>query len=123
MNVLNDLWHIRKNVQRIFMAFIVDLTHIMGLLFMLTSRDHNKLTRRAVKLAYSTYYTSDTKKQAHVHIETYRDFEGRDAALEMIESLIKPEGSRGSDMTDCYARVGALDIQKLNLDKEDEEEW
>jgi len=103
------------------MAFIVDLTHIMELLFILTSSDHKKLTRHAIKLAYTTYFDSDMKRQVHADIETYRDFEGRDAALEMIESLIKPERSGGS--TDCYAKVGELvqDIPKLNLDQE--EEW
>ncbi|KAI9570997.1 hypothetical protein HD554DRAFT_2077105 [Boletus coccyginus] len=110
-----------KTVQQIFMAFIVDLTHIMELLFILTSRDHNKLTRRAIKLAYSIYYDSDLRKQVHADIEAYRDFEGRDAALEMIEYLIKPEQSGNS--TDCYAKVGALvqDISNLNLDQE--EDW
>jgi len=106
-------------VQRIFMAFIVDLTHIMELLFILTSRDHNKLTRRVIKLAYIAYYDSDAKKDAHSKILTYRDLDGRDAALEMIESLIRPE--RGN-MTDCYAKVGMLDIRTLNVDKE-EEDW
>ena len=111
-------------MQQIFMAFIVDLTHIMELLFILTSRaDYNRLTRRAIKLAYSTYYDSGTRKRAHAKIQTYRDVDGRDAALEMIESLIEPERSGGSDTTDCYAKVGELvqDISKLNLDQE--EEW
>ncbi|KAI9567607.1 hypothetical protein HD554DRAFT_2105264, partial [Boletus coccyginus] len=97
-----------KNVQQIFMAFIVDLTHIMELLFILTSRDYNRLTRRAIKLAYSTYYESGTKKRAHTKIQAYRDVDGRDAALEMIESLIKPEGSGGSGMTDCYEKVSLI---------------
>jgi len=104
------------------MAFIVDLTHIMELLFILTSRDHNKLTRRVIKLAYIAYYDSNAKKDAHGKIQTYRDLDGRDAALDMIESLIKPERGGGSNMTDCYAKVGTLDIRKLNLEQE-EEDW
>jgi len=100
------------------MTFIVDLTHIMELLFILTSRDYNKLTRRAIKLAYITYFDSDTKKQAHGKIQTYRDLDGRDAALEMIESLIKPERSGGWNLVD----VGVSDVRKLNLDQE-EEDW
>ena len=113
---------IRKNVQQIFMAFIVDLTHIMETLFILTTRDHNKLTRRAIKLAYSTYHASDVINQAHAHIQTYRDLNGRDAALEMIESLIKPGRSGDLNVKNYYAEISKLDIQKLNLDSQ-EEEW
>ena len=87
-NVPYDSWGIRKKVQQILIAFIVDQTHIMEMLFILTARDHNKLTRRAIKLAYSTYYQSDVMKQVHARIQAYRNLEGRDAALEMIESLI-----------------------------------
>jgi len=103
------------------MAFIVNLTHIMELLFILTSGNHKKLTRHTIKLAYTTYFDSATNRQVHADIETYRDFKEWDAALEMIESLIKPERSSGS--TDCYTKVGELvqDIPKLNLDQE--EEW
>ena len=111
----------RKNVQQILMAFIVDLTHIMETLFILTARDHNKLTRRAIKLAYSTYYQSDVMKQAHARIETYRDLDGRDAALETIESLIKPERCGDSNVKDYYAEISKRDIGKINLDSQ--EDW
>ena len=109
-------------MQRIFMAFIVDLTHVMETLFILTARDHSKLTRRAIKLAYTTYHASDVMIQAHAHIQIHRDLDGRDAALEMIESLIKPERSGDSNVKDYYADISKLDIQKLNLESQ-EEEW
>jgi hypothetical protein len=120
-NVLNDSVF-RKNVQQICMAFIVDLTHIMETLFILAARDHNKLTRRAIKLAYSTYHASEVMNQAHADIQKYRDFDGRDAALEMIESLIKPERCGDSNVKDYYADINKLDIRKLNLESQ-EEEW
>ena len=121
-NVLNDSQRVRKNVQQIFMAFIVDLTHIMESLFILTARDHNKLTRRAIKLAYSTYHDSGVMNQTHAQIQIYRDLDGRDAALEMIESLLKPERSGDSNVKNYYAEISKLDIRKLNLDSQ-EEEW
>jgi len=116
---LYDVYQNVKNVQQIFMAFIVDLIHIMETLFILTARDHNKLTRRAIKLAYSTYHDSGVMNQVHAHIQTYRDLDGRDAALDMIESLLKPERSGDSNVKNYYSK---LDIQKLNLDSQ-EEEW
>jgi hypothetical protein len=104
------------------MVFIVDLTHIMETLFILTARDHNKLTRRVIKLAYSTYHASDVMNQAHADIQKYRDLDGRDSALEMIESLIKPERCGDSNVKDYYSEIGKLDIRKLNLESQ-EEEW
>jgi len=117
-NVLNDLRDVRTNAEQIFVAFIVDLTHIMELLFILTSRDHNKLTRRAIKLAYTTYHASDTKKRVHAVIQRYRNVDSRDAALDMIKSLIDPEYCAGWNLN---AEVSASDMQKMNLDRE--EEW
>ena len=118
---VNDSRHIRKATQQIFMAFIVDLTHIMETLFILTARGHNKLTRRAIKVAYSIYHDSNVMIRAHAHIQTYRNLDGRDAALEMIESLIRPERSVDSNVKDYYAEISKLDILGTNLDRE--EEW
>ncbi|KAF8452822.1 hypothetical protein L210DRAFT_3499666 [Boletus edulis BED1] len=110
-----------KNVQQKSMAFIVDLTHIMETLFILTCRDHNKLTRRAVKLAYTTYYESVVMKQAHTDILGYSDGVGRGGALEMIECLIKPERSGDMNMKKYFAEIRKWDIQGLDLDHE--EDW
>ena len=104
------------------MAFIVDLTHIMETLFILTARDHNKLTRRAIKVAYNIYHDSNEMIRAHAHIQTYRNLDGRDAALEMIDSLIRPERSGDSNVKDYYADISKLDIRRLNLNSQ-EEEW
>ncbi|KAF8551839.1 hypothetical protein OG21DRAFT_1512224 [Imleria badia] len=118
---LYDVYQNVKNVQQIFMAFIVDLTHIMETLFILTARDHNKLTRRAIKLAFSAYHESGVMNQAHANIQSYRGIDGRDVALEMIESLIKPERSGDSNVKNYYAEINKMDIGKLNLDSQDED--
>ena len=117
----NDSRLNRKNVQPILMTFIVDTTHIMKTLFILTGRDHNKLTRRAIKIAYKTYYDSCVMHQVHSDIQKYVDGVGRDAALEMIECLIKLERNGDPNVREYYAELEQIDVQALNLDQE--EEW
>ena len=116
--VFNDS---RRKVQSIFMAFIVDITHIMKTLFILTSRDYKKLTRRAIKVAHMTYYVSGLMNQIHTDVRGYIDGIGRDGALEMIESLIKPELNGDPNVRKYYADLEKGDVRKLNLDQE--EEW
>ena len=111
----------RKNVQPIFMTFIVDMTHIMKTLFILTGRDHNKLTRRAIKIAYKMYHESCVMHQVHSDIQGYVDGVGRDGALEMIEWLIKLERNADPNVREYYAELERIDVRKLNLDQE--EEW
>ena len=111
----------RENVQRKFMAFIVDMTHITKTLFILTGHDHNKLTRRAIKVAYKLYHDCGVMDQVHTDIRGYVDGVGRDTALEMIESLIKPELCGTPNVRKYYAELENVDVQKLDLDRE--EEW
>ena len=103
------------------MAFIVDTTHIMKTLFILTSRDHNKLTRRAIKVAYKTYYDSGLMNQFHTDIRAYINGVGQKPALEMIECLIKPERNGDPNVRKYYTDLEKVDVRKLNLDQE--EEW
>ena len=119
--VSNDSQKNRKNAQPIFMAFVVDMTHIMKTLFILTRRDHNKLTRRAVKLAYKMYYDSGLMDQFHTDIRRYINGVGWVPAMEMIESLIKPERNGDPNVRRYYAELEKVDVQKLNLDQE--KEW
>ncbi|KAI6120744.1 hypothetical protein EV401DRAFT_2230240, partial [Pisolithus croceorrhizus] len=83
----------RKAVQQRFIAFIVDLTHVMETLFIITEGRREKVGRRAIKLAYNAYNDSAVKVWAHAQIELYCEMEGRDTALEMIERLIEPANS------------------------------
>lgn len=102
-------------------VFIVDLIHIMETLFILTGGEHKRLIRRIIKLACRTYSKSDVMAQAHNQIQAYRDLDGRDAALDMIETLIKPKQSGTLDMRSYFDEVGKLDLGALNLDRD--EEW
>ena len=103
------------------MAFIVDMTHIMKTLFILTSRDHKKLTRQAIRFAYQIYYESCVMDQVHNDIQGYDDGIGRDAVLDMIEHLIKLEWNADPDVKAYYAELEQIDVRKLDLDQE--EEW
>ena len=119
--VINDSRENRKNAQPMFMAFVVDMTHIMKTLFFLARRDHNKLTHCVVKLAYKMYYDSGLMNQFHTDIRGYINSVGWVPATEMIESLIKSEWNGDPNVRRYYAELGKVDVQKLNSDQE--EEW
>ena len=90
----------RHELQRKFMAYIIDLTYIMYILFVLTLgengpyREQPIITRRLIKATYSTYYNSPLKAHAHSKIREYDDSKGpvarvrRDNAFELIEKLL-----------------------------------
>ena len=78
-------------VQR-FMAYIVDFTIIMQIIFGLMVNARLRLSRRLIKLAFKTYSDSEGMSKVHKeikeHVKKAARF-GRDAALEKIIQLIK----------------------------------
>ncbi|KAI6114974.1 hypothetical protein EDD16DRAFT_1709002 [Pisolithus croceorrhizus] len=105
-------------VQQRFIAFIVDLTHVMETLFIITEGRHERVGRRAIKLAYNAYNNSAVKAWAHAQIELYRELDGRDAALEMIERLIKPADS-DDNANDYHAEIRKLVLDPVNLSQDE----
>ncbi|KAI6142035.1 hypothetical protein EDD17DRAFT_1515937 [Pisolithus thermaeus] len=105
-------------VQQRFIAFIVDLTHIMETLFIITEGRHERVGRRAIKLAYNAYNDSEVKAWAHAQIESYRELDGRDAALEMIERLIKPADS-DDNANGYHAEIRKLLLDPVNLSQDE----
>ncbi|KAI6112628.1 hypothetical protein F5141DRAFT_736255 [Pisolithus sp. B1] len=105
-------------VQQRFIAFIVDLTHVMETLFIITEGRHERVGRRAIKLAYNAYNDSAVKAWAHAQIELYRELDGRDAALEMIERLIKPADS-DDNANDYHAEIRKLVLDPVNLSQDE----
>ncbi|KIK20106.1 hypothetical protein PISMIDRAFT_682616 [Pisolithus microcarpus 441] len=106
-----------QKVHQKFMAYIVDLTHVLEILFLLTADARGKkLTRRAIKLAYKAYY--DSSWMRNVHVET-RLFENRvgaqDSVLEKITSLIS------SDEAEAKVRTTLEGLPPFEL--EGDEEW
>jgi hypothetical protein len=93
------------------MTYIVDLTIIMENLFWLMFGDSQPVTRRAVKLAFMTYYNSASKVQIHKEIAEYVqatnifDRSHRDDAIEKIKSLIYSHRSNQSQMMELRARL------------------
>ncbi|KAI6010232.1 hypothetical protein EDC04DRAFT_2770033 [Pisolithus marmoratus] len=105
-----------KVVQQRFIAFIVDLTHVMEILFIITQGRGERLGRRAIKLAYNAYNTSGVKALAHDRIASYRELPNQDTALEMIENLIKP----GSDYNANYhADLRTLALGDVDLSQDE----
>ncbi|KAI6008048.1 hypothetical protein EDC04DRAFT_917452 [Pisolithus marmoratus] len=106
-----------QKVHQKFMAYIVDLTHVLEILFLLTADARGKkLTRRAIKLAFKAYYESSWMRNVH---EDIGQFDGRlgvqDLILERITSLISSD--------DAEANVRAA-LQGLpQLDSENDEGW
>ncbi|KAI6127408.1 hypothetical protein EDD16DRAFT_1473345 [Pisolithus croceorrhizus] len=106
-----------KVVQQRFIAFIVDLTHVMETLFIITAGRHERVGSRAIKLAYNAYNNSAVKAWVHNQIESYRELEGRDAALEMIEYLIKSTDSE--DNGNYHAEIRKLVLDPVNLSQDE----
>ncbi|KAI6008058.1 hypothetical protein EDC04DRAFT_3073276 [Pisolithus marmoratus] len=101
-----------------FMAYIVDLTHILEILFSLTASMRAKqLTRTAIKLAYNAYRESEWITQAHTDIRYFQcPTTARDAVLDKITSMIPSQ--------DREVRVSrALERMRSDIDLERDEEW
>jgi len=88
-------------VQQRFMAYIVDLTHILEMLFVIVGGSHKELTRPAIKLALAAYQESEMRAQAYDKIGGYHDTP-HNSVLQTIESLI---------MTQQSDRAGGVDLR------------
>ncbi|KAI6039756.1 hypothetical protein EDC04DRAFT_3004101 [Pisolithus marmoratus] len=106
-----------QNAHLKFMAYIVDLTHVLEILFALTaSRKVKKLTRTAIKLAFNAYYDSTWMREVHSEITSVeRSMVYRDVILEKITSLLP---SSGAD-----AKVSAALEGRQSVDLERDEGW
>ncbi|KAI6042227.1 hypothetical protein EDC04DRAFT_2892144 [Pisolithus marmoratus] len=108
-----------RDVPRKFMAYIVDLTHVLEILFLLTAGIRAKrLTRTAIQLACKAYYGSEWMTHAHTDIMRfeYRSMD-RDAVLEKITSMIS------SDDREVRASSALERIPSVDVDLEKDEEW
>ncbi|CCM01007.1 uncharacterized protein FIBRA_03055 [Fibroporia radiculosa] len=103
-------------VQQRFMAYIVDLTHIMEMLLIITAdNSHKPLNRRAIKLAFTSYSESSTRAQVHAEIENFegnRVLHGRDDTLEKIESLIQLTSNSMPTVFQDHAQIPPVDLDQ-----------
>ena len=104
-----------QTVQKRFMAYIVDLIHVLEILFALTASVNEKdLTRRAIKRAFTVYHDSQMKITAHDRIRKF-DFSkaqipGRDIILEEIVSLVRNSYTNDEELSQLLARIPPADL-------------
>ncbi|KAI6007079.1 hypothetical protein EDD15DRAFT_2358171 [Pisolithus albus] len=100
-----------------FMAYIVDLTHVLNILFALKGNEGGKkLTRREIKLAFNAYYASSWMEEVHESIRQFRrTIMDRDEIIEKIEELVL-----ASDR-EAHVTSAIQGIPSVNL--EQDEEW
>ncbi|KAL4077538.1 hypothetical protein J3A83DRAFT_1606447 [Scleroderma citrinum] len=104
-------------VQQRFMAYIVDLIHVLEILFALTANTSGKnLTRRAIKLAFKVYHDSQMKDNAHTRIRGF-DFSntqipGRDIILEEIVSLARISYTDDSVLSQMLTGNSSANLEK-----------
>ncbi|KAI6100691.1 hypothetical protein EDD16DRAFT_1717210 [Pisolithus croceorrhizus] len=102
------------DVHHKFMAYIVDLVHILEILFSLTANSNEKkLTRGAVSAAFNAYYDSEMRRSVHQRINRF-DFKipGRDTVLDEIISLVRTSPIDDSDISSALRKVPLESLAK-----------
>ena len=108
----------RPEVQRKFIAYIADLTHVLDIIFTLVaSRREKQLTIRIIKTAIVLYQTSQRRRDVHIKIKRLPIgfFGGCDVNMEM-ESCVK---SRYIIDEDLRKKIDEISPAEL----EGEEDW
>ena len=93
------------------MAYIVDLTIVMQIIFGLVVNAQLRLSRRVIKLAFTTYSESRERVQIHSEIEEHVKHAGRadrDAALAKILQLIENYRMNSEDMEELQSKMGGF---------------
>ncbi|KAI6152547.1 hypothetical protein BKA82DRAFT_1000494 [Pisolithus tinctorius] len=100
-----------------FMAYIVDLTHVLEILFSLTAGMRaKKTTRTAIKLAYQAYNGSEWMTHTHVDIRSFRyPSTAGDPVLDKITSMI-PSDDREVRVSRALETIPRVDLER-------DEEW
>ncbi|KAI6097054.1 hypothetical protein F5141DRAFT_1220306 [Pisolithus sp. B1] len=106
-----------RGVHTKFMPYIVDLTHVLEILFLLTvGMRAKKLTRRAIKLAYKAYYRSDWMTYTHMDIRSFQcSSTARDEVLQKIASMVR-SGDRETRLSAALEGIESGDLER-------DEEW
>ncbi|EDR09845.1 uncharacterized protein LACBIDRAFT_325701 [Laccaria bicolor S238N-H82] len=99
------------------MAYIVDFTIIMQVIFGLVVNARLRLSRRLIKLVLNTYNISEEKRTVHKEIKEHVKLAGRfdrDAALAKIIQLIKEYQMKPENMEELQAK---------RFENNDDEDW
>jgi protein-arginine kinase len=101
------------------MAYIVDFTIIMQLIFGLVANARLRLSRRLIKLVFKAYSKSEEKSKIHKEIKDHVKLAGRfnrDAALAKIVQLIKEYQMKPESMEELQSAV-------KTFENNEDEEW
>ncbi|KAI5993299.1 hypothetical protein EDD15DRAFT_2548506 [Pisolithus albus] len=114
---VNESYQRLQNVHLKFMAYIVDLTHVLNILFALKGGEGGKkLTRREIKLAFNAYYASSWMEDVHESIREFKHMiKGRDEIIEKIEGLVLAS-DRETHVTGAIKGIPSVDLEQ-------DEEW
>ncbi|KAI6019018.1 hypothetical protein PISMIDRAFT_16762 [Pisolithus microcarpus 441] len=94
-------------VRHKFMAYIVDLDHILEILFSLTANNNKrKLTRGAVSSAFDAYYDSEMRRNVHRQIKGFHHkIPGRDGVLDKIITLVRTSPIDDSEISGALGSI------------------
>ena len=124
----------RLELQRKFMSYIIDLTYIIYILFVLTLgengpyREKPAITRRLIKATYASYYDSPLKVHVHSKIREYDNSKNpiarvqRDPAFELMEELLREMLEGGKSSTQAIDNVSRQSVD-VSLSREVDEPW
>ncbi|KAI6019530.1 hypothetical protein BKA83DRAFT_4307267, partial [Pisolithus microcarpus] len=111
----DDIYYYQmNNLYQSFMAYIVDLIHILEILFTLTANDNQRsLTRRAIQIAFNAYHYSKMRRYAHAQI---RDFDskipGGDPVLDTVVSLVRTSRIDHVDIVGAISSVTMSEVEQ-----------
>ena len=103
----------RPEVQRKFVAYITDLTHVLDIIFTLTaSRKEEKLTIKIIKAAIVLYQTSQRRRDVHNKIKELpiAFFGGCDVNVEM-ESIVKSRYTTDDDLKEKVEKMTPAELE------------
>ena len=103
----------RPEVQRKFMAYIVDLTHVLDIIFtLIVSSNEKKLTTGIIKAAIVLYQMSQRRRDVHAHIKglPIGFFKGCDVSAEM-ESIVKSRYITDDDLKEKVEKVTPAELE------------
>ncbi|KAI6028866.1 hypothetical protein F5J12DRAFT_961420 [Pisolithus orientalis] len=115
--VLIKLYMRLQYAARQFVAYIVDLTNVLEILFALTTNmKGKKLTRTAIRLAFTVYSASERMQVVHRIIRDFgHQIRDRDVILENIASFLSSD-----DMDTNVSRVLGLAMDSVDLERDEE---
>ncbi|KAI6041813.1 hypothetical protein EDC04DRAFT_2601446 [Pisolithus marmoratus] len=102
------------NVHHKFMAYILDLVHVLEILFTLTANNNEKkLTRGAISVAFNAYYYSEMRHDAHKQIKDF-DFRipGPDPVLQEIISLVRMSPINNDHISGTLQSISPEDLAR-----------